>query len=66
MLPDKQGQENVVHSSELDSTVVLPRRFTDGKPRSELRVIAEGQPGRVGHAVGADLAGSLLDCATEN
>jgi hypothetical protein len=45
---------------------VRTRRFTGGKPGSELRVIAEGQPGRVGHVVGADLAGFLLDRATEN
>ena len=66
MLPDKQAQEDVVRSSELDWTLVRPPRFTGGKPGGELRVIAEGQPGRVGHVVRADLAGFLLDCATEN
>jgi len=66
MLADKQAQENVVRSSELDWTLVRPPRFTGRKPGGELRVIAEGQPGRVGHVVRADLAGFLLDCATEN
>jgi uncharacterized protein YbjT (DUF2867 family) len=66
MLPDKQAQEDVVRSSKLDWTVVRPPRFTGGKPGGEVRVIAEGQPARVGHVVRADLADFLLDCATDN
>lgn len=66
MLPDKQAQEGVVRSSGLDWTLVRPPRFTGGKPSGELRVIAEGQPGRVGPTVRADLAGFVLDCATDN
>lgn len=66
MLPDKQAQEDVVRSSQLDWTLVRPPRFTGGKPGGRLRVIPEGQPGRVDHVVRADLARFLLDCATEN
>ena len=66
MLPDKQAQEDVVRSSELDWTLVRPPRFTGGKPGAELRVIAEGQPGRVSRIFRADLARFLLDCATDN
>lgn len=66
MLPDKQAQEDVVRSSNLDWTLVRPPRFSGGKPGGDLRVMAEGQPGRVGHIVRADLARFLLDCATDN
>ncbi|MBV9004481.1 MAG: NAD(P)H-binding protein, partial [Solirubrobacterales bacterium] len=66
MLADKQAQEDVVRASELDWTLVRPPRFIGGKSGAELRVIAEGQPGRVGHIVRADLAGFLLHCATED
>jgi len=66
MLPDKEAQEDVVRSSGLDWTLVRPPRFTGGEAGGELHVIPEGQPGRVGSVVRADLAGFLLDCATDN
>jgi uncharacterized protein YbjT (DUF2867 family) len=66
MLADKQAQEDVVRASELDWTLVRPPRLNSGKPGGELRVIAEGQPGRIGHVACADLARFLLDRATEN
>ncbi len=66
MLPDKQAQEDVVRSSGLDWSLVRPPRFTGGMPGGELHTIAEGQPGRVGHIVRADLASFLLACATDN
>ena len=66
MLPDKQAQEDVVRSSELDWTLVRPPRFTGGRSGSDVRVISEGQPGRVGRVVRADLAGFLLGCATDD
>lgn len=66
MLPDKQAQEDVVRGSELDWTLVRPPRFTAGTPGGELRVVTEGQPGRVGHIVRPDLARFLLDCATDH
>lgn len=64
MLGDKHAQEEVVRSSRLDWTLVRPPRFTGGAPGGELDLITEGQSGRVGHVVRADLAHFLLDCAT--
>lgn len=64
MLADKEAQEQVVRESGLDWTIVRPPRFTDGKPRGELRVISEGAGGRLGRVVRADLAKFLVDTAT--
>lgn len=36
--------------------LVRPGRFVTGKPRGDLRVIREGERGRVGHVARADLA----------
>jgi uncharacterized protein YbjT (DUF2867 family) len=66
MVPDKQAQENVVRASGLDWTLVRPPRFTGGRGRGGVRVIAQGQPGRIGHVVRADLARFLLDCASKD
>jgi uncharacterized protein YbjT (DUF2867 family) len=64
MVPDKEGQEQVVCDSALDWVLVRPGRFVGGKARGELRVIREGEAGRVGHVVRADLARFLVDCVT--
>jgi uncharacterized protein YbjT (DUF2867 family) len=56
MLIDKQAQEEAERASRLDWTLVRPPRFTENKPRSEVRVMREGEDGRVGHVVRADLA----------
>jgi uncharacterized protein YbjT (DUF2867 family) len=66
MVPDKERQEQVVRGSELEWMLVRPGRFVAGKPRGELRVLREGERGRVGHVVRADLAGFLLECATSD
>ena len=66
MLPDKEAQERAVRGSELDWVLIRPPRFVAGKPRGDLRVIREGQRGRVGHVVRADLARFMVDCATTN
>jgi uncharacterized protein YbjT (DUF2867 family) len=66
MVPDKEAQEDVVRASGLDWTLVRPPRFTGGRARGSVRVIAPGQPGRAGHVVRADLARFLLDCASRD
>lgn len=43
--------------------LVRPPRFVGGSARGGLRVLREGEPGRVGHVVRADLAGFLVQCA---
>jgi uncharacterized protein YbjT (DUF2867 family) len=65
MVPDKQAQERVVRGSGLDWTLVRPPRFAGGKPRGGVRVIRDGERGRLGHVVRADLARFLAECATE-
>jgi uncharacterized protein YbjT (DUF2867 family) len=65
MVPGKQAQERVVRGSGLDWTLVRPPRFTGGKPRGDVRVIRDGERGRLGHVVRADLARFLVECATE-
>lgn len=65
MVPDKQAQERAVQASGLDWTLVRPPRFAAGKPRGGVRVIPEGEAGRLGHVVRADLARFLVQCATE-
>jgi uncharacterized protein YbjT (DUF2867 family) len=64
MVPDKERQEGVVGDSDLEWVLVRPGRFVAGKPRGDLRVIREGERGRVGHVVRADLARFLVDCTT--
>jgi nucleoside-diphosphate-sugar epimerase len=41
-----------------------PGRFVAGRPRGHLRVIREGEQGRLGRVVRADLARFLVHCAT--
>jgi len=65
MVPDKQAQERIVRSSGLNWTLVRPPRFTAGRPRGDLLVIREGESGRLGHVVRADLALFLVECATK-
>jgi len=66
MVPDKEAQEQVVRASDLDWVLVRPPRFAAGRPRGSVRVIAEGQPGRLGHVIRADLAHFLVDCAADS
>lgn len=66
MVPDKDAQEEAVRASGLDWTLVRPPRFAGGRGRGSVRVIAPGQPGRVGHVVRADLAQFVLDCASKD
>jgi uncharacterized protein YbjT (DUF2867 family) len=60
MVPDKQAQEEAVRASTLDWTLVRPPRFTGGRPRGAVQVIAEGQRGHLGHVVRRDLAHFLV------
>jgi uncharacterized protein YbjT (DUF2867 family) len=66
MLPDKEAQEQAVRASALEWVLVRPPRFVTGRPPGSIRVIREGERGRVGHVVRADLARFLVDCATES
>jgi uncharacterized protein YbjT (DUF2867 family) len=66
MVPDKQAQEQAVRHSGLDWVLVRPPRFVGGRPRSNLRVIGEGQPGRLSRVVRADLARFLVDCVSDD
>jgi uncharacterized protein YbjT (DUF2867 family) len=66
MLPDKEAQEEAVRGSDLEWVLVRPPRFVAGRSRGDLRVIREGQRGRVGRVVRADLARFLVECATTN
>jgi uncharacterized protein YbjT (DUF2867 family) len=63
MVPDKERQEQVVRDSDLEWVLVRPGRFVAAKPRGDLRVLREGERGRFGHVVRADLARFLVDCA---
>jgi uncharacterized protein YbjT (DUF2867 family) len=62
-MPDKQAQEQAVRESDLDWVLIRPPRFTRGRGRGRLRVLREGEPGRLGHVVRADLALLLVECA---
>jgi uncharacterized protein YbjT (DUF2867 family) len=64
MMPDKEAQEQAVRASNLDWLLVRPPRFTGDKARGQLRVLRDGEPGRLGHVIRADLAHFLVDCAT--
>jgi uncharacterized protein YbjT (DUF2867 family) len=66
IVPDKEAQEQPVRGSGLDWVLVRPPRFVSGRPPGALKVIAEGQPGRLGCVVRADLAQFLVDCASED
>jgi len=66
MLPDKERQEQVVCASGLDWVLVRPPRFVTGKARGDLRVLREGEHGRLGHVVRADLAKFLVDCVSDD
>lgn len=65
MVPDKEAQEQVVRGSDLDWVLIRPPRFVRGRPRGTVKVIGEGQSGRLGHVVRADLARFVVRCATE-
>ncbi|MGI8562799.1 MAG: NAD(P)-dependent oxidoreductase [Candidatus Dormibacter sp.] len=65
MLPDKEAQEQAVRASDLEWVLVRPPRFVTRKPQGSIRVIREGERGRLGHVVRADLARFLVDCAAE-
>lgn len=66
MVPDKEAQERVVRGSDLDWVLIRPPRFVSGRPRGALKVIREGEPGRLGHVVRADLARFVVGCAAED
>jgi uncharacterized protein YbjT (DUF2867 family) len=63
MVPDKERQERVVRDSDSEWVLVRPGRFVAGKLRGDVRVLREGERGRLGRVVRADLARFLVDCA---
>lgn len=66
MLSDKEAQEQAVRGSDLDWVLIRPPRFVTRKARGSIRAIRDGDEGRVGHVIRADLARFLLDCVTNN
>jgi uncharacterized protein YbjT (DUF2867 family) len=62
MVPDKETQERVVRDSGLRWVLVRPPRFVSRR-RGQLRVLREGDRGRIGHVARHDLAAVLLDAA---
>jgi uncharacterized protein YbjT (DUF2867 family) len=66
MLPDNEAQEQAVRASDLEWVLIRPPRFVAGKRRGSIRVIREGERGRLGHVVRADLARFIVDCVTTN
>ncbi len=66
MVPDKEAQERAVRDSDLEWLIVRSPRFVGGKARGRLRVIREGQRGRLGHVVRADLARFLVDSVADS
>jgi uncharacterized protein YbjT (DUF2867 family) len=66
MVSDKEAQEQAVRGSGLDWVLIRPPRFVSGRPRGRVKVIAEGEPGRLGRVVRADLARFMVDCAGED
>ncbi len=62
MVPDKETQERVVRDSGLQWVLVRPPRFVSRR-RGQLRVLREGDCGRIGHVARQDLAAVLLDAA---
>jgi uncharacterized protein YbjT (DUF2867 family) len=66
MVPDKQAQEQIVRESGLDWVLVRPPRFVGGRPCGKLRVIGEGEPGRIDKVVRADLARLLVDGVSDD
>jgi uncharacterized protein YbjT (DUF2867 family) len=65
MIPDKEGQEEVIQQRGLDWTLVRPPRGTGGQACGIVRVIMEGGRGRLGHVVRAGLARFLRECVVE-
>lgn len=66
MVPDKEAQERAVRDSDLEWLVVRRPRFVGGEARGRLRVIREGERGRLGHVVRADLARFLVDSVADS
>jgi uncharacterized protein YbjT (DUF2867 family) len=63
MVPDKENQERVVRESGLEWVLVRPPRLVDEKRNARVRVIPEGQSGRVGSVRRQDLARLVVDAA---
>ena len=63
MVPDKVNQERVVRNSALDWVIVRPPTIIGGRQGARVRVIREGEGGRVGLVARPALAGLLVDAA---
>lgn len=56
----------MVRDSPLDWVLVRPPRFVGARPRGKLRVVAEGEPGRIGKVSRTELARFLVDCVSDD
>ena len=54
-----------MRESDLDWVLVRPPRFVKGKPRGDICVVREGEPGRLGHVIRDDLARFLVKSAVD-
>jgi len=63
MVPDKVNQERVVRDSALDWVIVRPPTIIGGRRGARIRVLREGDHGRVGLVARPALAGLLVDAA---
>jgi uncharacterized protein YbjT (DUF2867 family) len=63
MVPDKVNQERVVRESGLDWVLVRPPTIVGGRQGAGVRVLREGERGRVGRVARPALAGLLVDAA---
>ena len=66
MVSVKEAQEQAVRGNDLDWVLIRRPPFVAGRPRGTMKVIAEGEPGRLGRIVRADLARFLVDCASQD
>lgn len=66
MVPDKENQERVVRESGLDWVLVRPPTIVGFGSRGRVRVVPEGERGRMGLVARGDLADLLVDAAEKD
>lgn len=63
MVPDKENQERVVRDSDLEWVLIRPPTFVGFGARRQARVLREGERGRVGLVIRAQLADVVVRAA---